>query len=472
MKKIQRFLPLFLISSFTVYTLVHLPFLKNLSSRAEIPAYAKIIQITGPNNISVRIGRQLRPVNVDSRLSPSINHKLNALLMPYNDKTFSTLEFFDKNDESKGLEIQAKTKNNRVTMYYFPCTIKVSGNAIIEWKNLSRGGRRACENGLRVRQTNNSKAELAESDLYANSQGIVFAQGRRQREQGYCSVASDAGKSWYGISTSEDPCEQPLQECQKDGGDNCTALRQDFWKTRESELTAIASCKNIPSYSRKGSGSEMPDLIRDLWSEIQGQGGKTCVLNILGINDSIILPTSSSQRNIVEVNDIDPCLTFRIRFGTAIVRSTKKQDGVAIEAGDEYKYCVESEEDPMKSVNPENESIEMQVFMARERGYELCEQRKKNGGSGIYEQIIQLTAMEGVINVNYEMYDIPDRLIVTHKDNTLYDTKDEKGSENGYISGSKAVSIPFQGSSGQVKVTVIGNKDEKTEWDYILYCPS
>lgn len=472
MKKIQRFLPLFLISSVTVSTLAILPFLENLSSLAEIPAYAKIVQILGPNNISVRIGRQVRPVNIDSRLSPSINHQLNALLMPNNNLTFGTLEFFEKNDNSKGLKIQAKTRNDQVTFYYFPCTIRVSGNAIIEWKNLGRGGGRACEKGIRVQQASASKAELTELNLYANSQGTVFAQALRQRQQGYCSVASDSGKSWYGISTSEDPCQEPLQECQKDGGNNCTTLAQDFWKSRESELEAIVSCRNIPSASRKGSGAEMPDLIRNLWSEVQEQGGQTCALNILGINEALVLPKPGTQRTTVEVDDLDPCLTFRTHFGTAIVKSTKKPEGTPVEVGKEYKYCEESEEDSIKSVDPENESIEMQVFMARERGYELCDQQQESGESGVYEQIIQLTATEGVIKINYEMYGVPDRLIVTHKDKTLYDTKNEKGSENGYVSGKNTVSISLKENSGRVKVKVIGNlEDEGTKWNYVLSCP-
>lgn len=470
MKRRQRFLPLFFVGLITVSTLAILPFLENLSSRAEIPAYAKIVQILGPNNMNLLINGRRRKVDVNSRLSPSINYK-NSLVMPSNDLTFGTLEFFDKNDNSKGLEIETTTKNDLITMYYFPCTTRLSGTAIMEWKNLEGGGGRACEEGIRTQQASSSKAELTESDLYASSQGIVFAQAGRG-QQGYCSVTSDSGKSWKKISTSKDPCQQPLQECQKDGGDNCTALTQDFWKTRESELMAIVSCKNLPSVSRKGSGAEMPDLIDDLWSEVQEQGGQTCALNVLESNEAIVSPTLSDERTTVEVNNINPCLTFRTKFGTAIVKSTKEPDGELVEAGKEYKYCAESEEDPIISVDPENESIEMQVFLARERGYELCDQQQESGESGIYEQIIQLTATEGVIKINYEMYDVPDRLIVTHKDKTLYDTKNEKGSENGYVSGRNTVSIPLKENSGQVKVKVIGNlEDEGTKWNYVLSCP-
>jgi hypothetical protein len=472
MKKIPRFLRLFLVCLITVSILATLPFLEHLSSRAEIPAYAKIIQILGPNDMNLRINGRRRKVSINSRLSPSINHQLNALLMPSNDLTISTLEFFDKNDKSEGVKIQTRTRNDLITMYYFPCTIRVSGNAIIEWANLGRGGGRACDpGGFRIQQASSSKTELRESDLYANSQGSVFSQAGRG-QQGYCSVASDSGKSWYGISTSEDPCQESLQECKKKGGNNCTALTQDFWMTREPELEAIASCKNIPLVSRKGSGAEMPELISDLWSEVQQQGGQTCALNVLGVNEALVLPKPNGQRTIVEVDNLDPCLTFKPRFGTAFVKSTKQEKGVVIEVGDEYKYCTEPEEDPIKPVDPEDESIEMQVFMARERGYELCDQQQESGQSGFYEQIIQLTATEGVININYEMYDIPDRLIVTHKGKILYDTDNEKGSENGYVSGDGNVSVPLKENSGQVKVTVIGNlEDEGTEWNYVLSCP-
>ena len=471
MKKILRFLPLFLVGLITVYILANLLFLEHLSSRAEIPAYAKIIEILGPNDMSLRINGRRRKVNVNSRLSPSINYQSNALSMPSHNLTTSTLEFFDKNDESKGLRIQTKTKNKRITAYYFPCTLVNNGSAIIEWENEDRGGGRDCEDGIRVMQETSSQVELTESDLYADSQGIIFAKAAIGK-QSYCSVASESGESWYRVSTSENPCQQALQECKKDGGDNCAALTQDFWKTSESELTAVVSCKNISYSSRKGSGAEMPDLIRDLWSEVQEKGGKTCVLNVLGVNEAIVLPTISSQRTTVEVNNIDPCLTFKPRFGTSIIKSTKKLEGVLIKPGNEYKYCAETEKDLIKSVNPENESIEMQVFLARERGYKLCDQQQKSGGIGIDKQTIQLTATEGFIEINYNMYAAPDRLIVTQKEETLYDTKDEKTADkNGYVSGKKTVSRKV--NSGQVKVTVIGNLEKKgTKWDYTLRCPS
>lgn len=470
MKKILRFLPLFLVGLITVYILANLLFLEHLSSRAEIPAYAKIIEILGPNDMSLRINGRRRKVNVNSRLSPSINYQSNALSMPSHNLTTSTLEFFDKNDKSEGVKIQTTTRNDLITRYYFPCTLSNISNAIIEWENSGRGGGRSCD-PFRIQQESSNKTELRELDLYANSQGQVFSQASRG-EQGYCSVTSDSGKSWYGISTSENPCQKSLQECKKKDGNNCTALTQDFWMTREPELEAIVYCKNIPLASRKGSGAEMPELIRDLWSEAQKQGGQTCALNILGVNDALILPKSYSQRTIVEVDNLDPCLTFRPRFGTSIVKSTKKLEGVPIKPGDEYKYCTEREEDLIKSVNPENESIEMQIFLARERGYKLCDQQQKSGGIGIDEQIIQLTATEGFIEINYNMYAAPDRLIVTQKEETLYDTKDEKTADkNGYVSGEKTVSRKV--NSGQVKVTVIGNLEKKgTKWDYTLRCPS
>ena len=471
MKKIQRFLSLFLISSLIVYILTSLPLFNILSSRAEIPAYAKITQILGPIDITIRINQMRRKGGVNSRIYPTNNNRVNAIYMPRHNKTIGTLEFFDKNDESKGLTIQADTQNERTTAYYFPCTLENPKNAIIEWKNLSRGGGLACKKGVRTTLETRSKVELTESDLYADSRGIIFAKAASGK-QSYCSVASESGESWYKVSASENPCQQALQECQKDGGDNCSALTQDFWKTSESELTAVVSCKNISYSSRKGSGAEMPDLIRDLWSEVQEKGGKTCVLNVLGVNEAIVLPTISSKRTTVEVNNIEPCLTFKPRFGTSIIKSTKKLEGVLIKPGNEYKYCAETEKDLIKSVNPENESIEMQVFLARERGYKLCDQQQKSGGIGIDKQTIQLTATEGFIKINYNMHTVPDRLIVTQKEEILYDTKDEKTADkNGYVSGKKTVSRKV--NSGQVKVTVIGNLEKKgTKWDYTLRCPS
>ena len=106
----------------------------------------------------------------------------------------------------------------------------------------------------------------------------------------------------------------------------------------------------------------------------------------------------------------------------------------------------------------------MQIFFAKERGYQFCNELQENGGQEGLKRTIQLTANKGTIELDYNMYSIPDSVIVT------YEGKELVRKEN--ISGSDSLSIPFQGKSGQVTVEIVGNQDKSgTRWNYNLKCP-
>ncbi|MEM9907607.1 MAG: hypothetical protein AAF921_21570, partial [Cyanobacteria bacterium P01_D01_bin.44] len=77
---------------------------------------------------------------------------------------------------------------------------------------------------------------------------------------------------------------------------------------------------------------------------------------------------------------------------------------------------------------------------------------------------VQMSTHQGEIEIEYEMYGVPDRLQVLYEGQEVLDT--------GFVSGSQTVSVPFSGKSGRVDVIVTGNQEQSgTQWDYILRCP-
>ena len=78
--------------------------------------------------------------------------------------------------------------------------------------------------------------------------------------------------------------------------------------------------------------------------------------------------------------------------------------------------------------------------------------------------ILQMSANSGEIEIDYEMYGVPDRLQVFYEGKALLDTD--------FVSGSDTVRVPFAGDSARVEVVVTGNTEQSsTEWEYTLRCP-
>ncbi|TAG91902.1 MAG: hypothetical protein EAZ18_15915 [Oscillatoriales cyanobacterium] len=93
-----------------------------------------------------------------------------------------------------------------------------------------------------------------------------------------------------------------------------------------------------------------------------------------------------------------------------------------------------------------------------------CGQQQVSGGQAGDTRTIQLTAKKGKINVSYEMFDVPDQLIVRYEGRVIINT--------GFVSDSSTVSADFDGNSDQVEVEVIGNRQQSsTKWNYTLSCP-
>lgn len=432
---------------------------------AQTASRAEITRIQGPNNISLRVNSRPVPANIGSHLGMLPD----ALTLPGNNRTFAELGFFDAANRALGIRVQTRTRNNITTQYYFPCNLSLGGTAIIEWQNLGRrrGGGRGCDNGFRVDSSGRKITQLTPrfeiGSISKELQELLIGQYRRNRFQLYCSVTGHSGESWIGFSTAGDPCQTPIEECQRSDTD-CTVATLDRWLPRESELTSIVACENGQNLSVKGDGATLQDQIEELWQQAKTSGAKFCTLHVLKDDESLALPYSENDRTIVQINNTEPCISYLAFQGTTTIRSARRPEGVRISPGNKYVYCEENLEDPIENFDSSIEPIDLQLFLAKERGFELCDYEQASGGQEGDIRTIQLTDTSGTIEVEYEMYGVPDRLIVTYEGNTILDT--------GEVSRGKRVSASFSGNSGQVTVEVIGNQEnEGTQWNYTLYCP-
>jgi hypothetical protein len=431
------------------------------SSYAEVPDAAKITQIVGPNSLGIRVARSrnYRPVAVGT-----VMRTLDKLDVPSSGRTFATLEFYDPANQFMVLSIQAGIKNQLRTSYYFPCLVETQDSFIVEWTN-EKTGKRACERGFKVRVGNRQKSALLEDiETYAVGlpKQLLFGQIAPSRWQ-YCSVSAKSGKGWVNVANS-DPCKEPLQKCEEIAKGECAIATLDRWDTKQSDLTALVACANKQEFIAKGNGSNIKDLVYQLWDKAESQAAKSCALHVFGTEDAIVQPLPSKDFTLVEILNTDPCLTFDTYQGAATARSSQNPEGVLLKPGDKYLYCQQKKSDSTSSFDPSIESIDVQIFRARKRGYKLCDEQQASGGQEGDTRTIQLTATSGVIKIDYEMYSVPDRLKVIYEGQDLINT--------GFVSSSKSLSIPFQGNSGKVTVELTGNREESgTKWNYTLHCP-
>ncbi|NEQ67196.1 MAG: hypothetical protein F6K21_17150, partial [Symploca sp. SIO2D2] len=433
------------------------------SSYANAPDSAKVANIIGPNDLNVRRGGQLEPVGINTVL-----RKGQQLFMSGSNRTFAQLDFYNRSNQHMRIAVQTSTKNKQSTLYYFPCTVLNGDSVIIEWL-IEKTTRRGCEQGIRIRagerlSSNTQLPKLSQTYTIAALKQIFLGQASRSRFQNYCTVLADSGVGWLGVKSSGDPCKEPLQQCQATGGINCAAVTLDNWIVREENLTAIVACADNQEFKAKGAGSKMKEVATTLWEESEAQGATFCALRVVGAKDVIASPLPSGEETVVEVRNTDVCPTIYVDSGAITARSAKIPEGISVKKGEKYIYCEEDGEDKIETFDTNNESIELQVFRASERGYQICDREQASGGQEGDRRTIQLTKTQGKLRISYDMLDVPDRLQVVYEGRNLIDTD--------FVSGRNTLSVPFKGNSGQVEVIVTGNKEiSTTEWNYTLYCP-
>ncbi|MEM6717196.1 MAG: hypothetical protein AAF622_19195, partial [Cyanobacteria bacterium P01_C01_bin.147] len=94
----------------------------------------------------------------------------------------------------------------------------------------------------------------------------------------------------------------------------------------------------------------------------------------------------------------------------------------------------------------------------------FCNREQASGGQEGDRRFVQMSASQGEIKLDYEMFDVPDRLQILQDGVQILDT--------GFVSGRDSLTIPLAGTSGRLEVLVTGNATiATTEWNYLLTCP-
>ena len=450
--------------SLTIITTLLIPIstlLPIIKSEAVIPKSAKVTEIIGRNTMTLRrkSGRN-GPVSLKSVMR--LWDKLIMNPSQKNPKLFTELEFYDQKDKPLNLKLLAGIENNLRTNYYLPCNVDAPDSFIIAWENpITR--RLGCKKGIKVksgerRKSNNNTTEIVASINPFIGQNKIY-------QWRYCSVVDETGKGWLGFKyRRKNPCSKPLKECEETGEGTCTELTIDDWNTDEANVIASMECDNNQEFITTGTGQDIKEKSEKLWQDAATQGAVFCGFHVFSEDEIIVTPNPIKDQAIVEVGEVDACLRFQVSSGEITLNSYRDPQGFTLQSGNQYDYCLDNKPDSLSNFNPTNESIAMQIFFAKESGYQICNELQENGGQEGLKRTIQLTANKGTIELDYNMYSIPDSVIVT------YEGKELVRKEN--ISGSDSLSIPFQGKSGQVTVEIVGNQDKSgTRWNYNLKCP-
>jgi hypothetical protein len=424
---------------------------------ALIPDKGEIFQIIGRNDLGVRRGSQYSPVEKGAFFNLG-----DSLHFPGSGNSFAKLRF-QKKGRDMGLQVGANSKNKLVTLYYFPCSLRQGDSAIIEWAN-EQSGKRACEKGIRVQRGSSQSARLLDKEYYASlpTKQLLIAQSSRARMQ-YCSVLAADGRGWLGVTSSGDACDEPIKQCQANAGKDCEAYTKDSWSLKAQDLTASVKCANDQVFTEKSTGAAIQDTFIKLWQTAQSQKAKLCGAHVIDnqINEVIVAPRTSAY-TLIQTRNTSNGIQVDVIEGQATVISS--QQTVNIGAGQRYSYTASNQQDKIENFDRNTETVEKQLFFAEKEGLKLCDQEQVSGGQQGDNREIQLTSNEGKIRIDYEMYAAPDKLTVSYEGKNLVDT--------GFVSNSNSIEVPFKGTSGRVKVALVGNESiSTTQWKYTLYCP-
>ncbi|ACB51516.1 hypothetical protein cce_2166 [Crocosphaera subtropica ATCC 51142] len=407
-----------------------------------------------------RKGGQIGPVSLQS-----VMRLWDKLIMNpdnNNPKLFTKLEFYDHQDNPLNLKLLAGIENNLRTNYYLPCHVDSPDNFIISWEN-PKTRRVGCKKGIKVKSGNKSISHHNTAEIIASINPLIAQEKIYQWR--YCSIVDETGKGWLGLqSTRTNPCTEPLKQCEEEGQGTCTELTTDDWNTANSNLVASIECDNNQDFVTTGTGEDIKEKAENLWEEVSKSGAIFCGFHVFSEDEIIVTPNPSDDQAIVQVGEAETCLTFQVSSGEITLNSYKDPQGFTLQTGNQYNYCLDNQPNSLSNFDLSNESIAMQIFKAKERGYQFCNELQESGGQEGSKRTIQLTANQGILKLDYQMYQVPDTVVLT------YEGKELVRQEN--VSGSDSLSIPFEGKSGQVTVEIIGNQDiSTTQWDYKLQCP-
>ncbi|MEO1592551.1 MAG: hypothetical protein AAFU71_14855, partial [Cyanobacteria bacterium J06632_22] len=387
------------------------------------------------------------------------------------------LRFQSSSGEDLNFYVQTNP-HAEAAIYYFPCQMQ-GGDYLIGW-GLANGGSRGCENGMQVMRgrTGTQASTQAEPMYFAQGSGTAAGkQGGPVRQIFYCGASGSDGVG-FATSASSDPCATALQQCE-DG--DCAVTNTGFWWSSEPEMRATLACADGTEQTVSGTGETLGAEIEAL-----GNPGQSCGLQVYRGQDLFIIPASDGtvqaegdDEILIQTRDTTRGLQVEVIKGAVNVRSGAATTPVLVRQGERYSYSG-------STVTPFDRtaslaSVDMEVLctftagglqlsaceeagLAADGPVAFCNREQASGGQEGDRRTVQMSANSGEIEIDYEMYGVPDRLQIFYEGKALLDTD--------FVSGSETVRVPFSGDSARVDVVVTGNIEQSsTEWEYTLRCP-
>ena len=462
---------------------------------ATTPEQARVDDVLG-NSSELLIRRDGRRESL--QIGSVIQRVRDALITAPPNNARALLRFLSGSGEDLNFYMQTNPHTDPA-IYYFPCQVQ-GGDYIIGW-GLAQNRDRGCENGLRVMRGRPSSAAMSIDQAFAmaNISKQALAQGPT-RQFFYCSTTG-GGKQGFATSTAGDPCGEALQQCQTQGGSNCAVTGSGFWWSSEKRLQATFVCDNTQDLVLDGTGETLATEIQTLLTQTQGS---TCGLQVYRTQDFMIVPApddivraQGDDEIVVQTRDTGNTLQVDVLKGAINVRSTAQSEPQLITQGQRYRHREETgtvttevttfdQDDSLTSINMEvlctfssksintPTNIPLQIALCGELGLgsgstessgpiAFCNLEQASGGQEGDRRTVQMGTNRGEIQIDYEMYGVPDRIQIIYEGRELLDT--------GFISGNSSVSVPFSGKSGRVDVIMTGNESSGTRWDYTLRCP-
>jgi len=448
---------------------------------AEVPEQTRIDDLLG-NSSELLIRRSGRRESV--QIGTVLQRVRDALLTVPPNNARAMLRFLSARGEDLNFYVQTNP-HPEASIYYFPCQVQ-GGDYLIGW-GLASQAERGCDNGLQVTYGSaTGAAQPAEPVALAPKQ---LAQAP-VRQISFCVAGNDGGAHGLATSTTGDPCSKAIEQCEAEGGD-CDITSTGFWWTSEPELQASLICADGSTTTVSGSGDTLEAALTTLVAETQGTN---CSAQVYRPQDFVIVPATDdvvqaqgSDEILVQTRSTPEGLRVDVLKGAINVLAAGDDEPAVLTQGDRYLHTPTAgqvtpfdREAALTSVDMEvlcafasNSADRLRVTACQEGlGIDttagipvaFCNREQASGGQAGDRRFVQMSASRGEIELEYEMYGVPDRLQIIHDGVEILDT--------GFVSGSESLKIPLAGKSGRLEVIVTGNVENAgTQWDYLLTCP-
>lgn len=448
---------------------------------AQVPEQTRIDDLLGNSSeLLIRRSGRREPVQIGTVMQ----RVRDALLTVPPNNARAMLRFMSATGADLNFYVQTNP-HPEASIYYFPCQVQ-GGDYLIGW-GLAGNADRGCETGLQVTYGSSTGAAHPAVPVALGTKQVAQAP---VRQIFYCVAGNDGGAYGLATSTTGDPCGEAIAQCEAEGGD-CGLTATGFWWSSEPELQASLICPDGSTQTVSSSGDMLADALATLVATAPGQN---CSAQVYRPEDFVIVPATDDvvaargdDEILVQTRRTDEGLRVDVLKGAINVLATDTDEPAILVEGDRYIRTQTSARVTSFDRAAALTSVDMEVLCAFasnsadrlrvgacQEGLGIdttagvpvafCNREQASGGQEGDRRFVQMSASQGEIELEYEMFGVPDRLQIFHEGVQILDT--------GFVSGRDGLTIPLAGKSGRLEVVVTGNTAiDTTEWNYLLTCP-